>query len=154
MTDIIDNSILPDPTGTETPETALERLVVYTAMTDAQVASNCEAVLKPLLTRLEQAEGELSAARNELHCCDDVPLDGGIVTIIAALDKERCHSRDRATQAEARAERAEVLLRRIAHDAAPERDNQSLVDDDLLREAREQVALLPEPPRQALEGTP
>lgn len=33
-----------------TPADALERLVVYTAMTDAQLAMDCERVIKPLIS--------------------------------------------------------------------------------------------------------
>lgn len=47
------------------------------------------------------SEHELSLAWNELHCCDDIPLDGGIVAGISALRATRDAERARAETAEA-----------------------------------------------------
>lgn len=47
----------PGGSGGMTPQQALERLVIHTAMEDAQVAAECEAVLLPLLAANLVGEG-------------------------------------------------------------------------------------------------
>lgn len=56
---------------------ALERLLVYTAMEDAQLAYNCEAVLKPIVLRACSASGQVG--------------EGGHSAVVDALD-EACAS--------------------------------------------------------------
>ena len=53
-----------------------------------------------LAGKVGELEGERRAAWNELHCCDDVPLNGDMVTVISALNDVRYAERDRANRAE------------------------------------------------------
>lgn len=61
-----------------TPEEAIERLVVHTAMEDAQVALECEAVLKPLIAAWNQRASIPPADQfaENAKCCPAGPVEG------------------------------------------------------------------------------
>jgi cell division septum initiation protein DivIVA len=48
-----------------------------------------EIEIERLRAEIERLRAELREATHELHCCDDIPLDGGLTAGIAALQRAR-----------------------------------------------------------------
>lgn len=94
---------------------------------------------------------ELAEARNELHCCDDIPLDQGLASGIAALRYQRDQLIEWNGQNAVRAERAEDRADGTEATLAALRDRAQKAKDELGDEfcpsprVRKALALLTDP---------